>query len=236
MTKKKTCFVICPIGDEGTPIRQRADFILNGIIIPAISDDFEVVRADTISSIGQITEEIIRHCLVADLIIADLSGRNPNVYYELAIADMQSKPVIAMVEKNEQLPFDVKDKRTIHYDLADWKNIEHVRSEIQKRAVESLGKNYSVSNPITMTRTMIKLSSSADPTEKVIGVLVNQVETLSRKVDTLSGRVDYNPSGLGSYFSPQPFGLGGLQIQPSLLEEPIVTPLSALNFKNKTTP
>jgi len=63
----KTCFVISPIGDEGTPTRKQADQLLHHIVEPAARECGyeEVVRADKISSPGMITAQIIQH-LVED--------------------------------------------------------------------------------------------------------------------------------------------------------------------------
>ncbi len=176
--EKKNCFFITPIGEIGTPIRKRSDWILNGILKPALDDNFDVIRADKISSNGLITQEIIKHCLEAELIIADLSDGNPNVYYELAIADMQATPVITILENGQFLPFDMKDKRTIYYDISDWENVESVKKQIQHMANDSLEKGYKVSNPIKATRALIKLDSSADPKEKVISDLYRKIEML----------------------------------------------------------
>jgi len=52
-----------------------------------------------------------------DLCIADLSGHNPNVFYELAIAQAAERPVVLLKLAGEVIPFDVKDYRLIEYDL-----------------------------------------------------------------------------------------------------------------------
>jgi hypothetical protein len=55
--------------------------------------------------------------LTYDLCIAVLTGANPNVYYELAIAQAAARPVVVMLEKGQLLPFDIKDLRCVAYDL-----------------------------------------------------------------------------------------------------------------------
>ena len=80
---KKTCFVISPIGDEGTPIRQRADTLLNYIIkrvLEKLEFDFDVRRADEIQQPGLITQQVIERVVSADLVVADLTGHNANVF------------------------------------------------------------------------------------------------------------------------------------------------------------
>ena len=47
--------------------------------------------------------------------IADLSGYNPNAFYELAIRHMEEKPVIHMIQEGQAPPFDVKDYRAVQF-------------------------------------------------------------------------------------------------------------------------
>ena len=60
---------------------------------------------------------MFQHLLHDDLCIAVLTGYNPNVFYELAIAHSARRPVIMMVEKGKELPFDIQDLRCVPYDL-----------------------------------------------------------------------------------------------------------------------
>ena len=115
---ERTCFVISPIGNSGSRERRRADGLLNGVIKPAVENlNVEVTRADTIEQHGMITSQVVRRIVEADLVVADLSGANPNVYYELGIADSFRIPVVRFVDEASRLPFDAKPDRTI--ELAD---------------------------------------------------------------------------------------------------------------------
>src|SRR5262245_3685323 len=113
-----TCFVISPIGEDGTPERNRADQVFRHLICKAlVPEGYEILRGDQDTNPGLVTPSLIASLAGADLIIADLSDRNPNVYYELAIAHSMVKPVVHVHRAGERLPFDVKDLRTIMYDL-----------------------------------------------------------------------------------------------------------------------
>ncbi len=115
---KKTCFVISPIGDPGTAIRDRADTFLKYIVRRVLEKpefDYDVRRADDIHEPGLITRQIIESVYTADLVVADLTGRNANVFYELAIRHAAHKPAIHMITAGEPLPFDIADQRTIPY-------------------------------------------------------------------------------------------------------------------------
>ncbi len=114
----KKCFVISPIGPAGSDVREQADAVLDYIIEPALKDlGIEAVRSDKLAEPGLITDQMIAAILNYDLCIADLSGHNPNVFYELAIAQAAERPVVLLKMSGEIIPFDVKDYRLIEYDL-----------------------------------------------------------------------------------------------------------------------
>jgi hypothetical protein len=77
--KKKKCFVISPIGKEGSEERKWVDEVLKLIIEPA-AEDYEIIRSDKISKPGMITTQIIQLLAEADLVVADLSGLNPECF------------------------------------------------------------------------------------------------------------------------------------------------------------
>jgi hypothetical protein len=116
LTKK--CFVISPIGAPDTGIREAADDVFDFIIKPALDGlEIEAIRADKLADPGLITEQMLAAILNYDLCIADLSGHNPNVFYELAIAQAAERPVVILKRAGDLIPFDVKDYRLIEYDL-----------------------------------------------------------------------------------------------------------------------
>ena len=113
------CFVISPIGQPGSPMREHADDVFECIIRPTLKEA-EVVghRADHIKDVGRITRQMYDDILSADFCIALLHGHNPNVFYELAVAHSAGVPVILLSEKGNDPPFDLKDERLLHYDLS----------------------------------------------------------------------------------------------------------------------
>jgi hypothetical protein len=79
------CFLISPIGTDGSPIRDRADGVMDYIVTPAAAEvGLTVVRADRIAKPGQITRQVIEHVVGARAAVVDLTNANPNVYYESA--------------------------------------------------------------------------------------------------------------------------------------------------------
>ena len=107
-------FVIQQVGESDSPERKRADEIYEGIIIPAVENSsLEAYRADLDVSPGAITPRMLQELLTARVVIADLTGRNPNVFYELGITHSFARPLISIADSSSSLPFDAKDERVI---------------------------------------------------------------------------------------------------------------------------
>ena len=115
MSEKKSCFVVTPIGDENTAIRRHIDGIIDQAIVPAIGDEFEIKVAHREYEIGSINDRVIQSVCNSDLVIANLTGLNPNVMFEIAIRYSFGKPAIVIAEKGTKLPFDIVDENTIFY-------------------------------------------------------------------------------------------------------------------------
>jgi hypothetical protein len=170
MTKEKsvqTCFVIAPIGKEGSDVRIRADQVLKHIINPAAKESgYETIRADQISEPGLITSQVIQHVVEDPLVIADLTGWNPNVFYELSLRHALKRPVVQIIHATESIPFDVAASRTIHVDHHDLDSAAKAREEIvrQIRAVEKNPGD--VDTPISVAMELQSLRQSENPLEK----------------------------------------------------------------------
>lgn len=118
--EEKNCFVIAPIGELDSDTRKRSDQILKHIIKPAVSScGYKAIRADEIDKPGIITSQVIQRVVNDPLVIADLTERNPNVFYELAIRHAIRKPLVQLIQKGERIPFDVAGTRTIQVDHTD---------------------------------------------------------------------------------------------------------------------
>src|SRR3954466_6599644 len=90
---KLTCFVIGPIGNRlaavGTPERETYEEslrVMAEVIEPACGRlGITAVRADGLARAGELTEQIFRRLRDDDIVIADLTGANANVMYELGL-------------------------------------------------------------------------------------------------------------------------------------------------------
>ncbi|WP_323783241.1 hypothetical protein [Thalassovita sp.] len=182
----KTCFVISPIGDKNTPVRRQADCALEYIIKPAITElgYDEPTRVDRLDKPTHITTEIVQHLVSADMVIADLSGSNPNVFYELGIRHAYAKPCIMLSNWDPQPPFDVGHTNIIKYTHDDPTSHAEARDRI-KHQITQLSGGTPVSNPVTLAEGISKLESSGDDKDQIIAALTKQMDELSGRVATV---------------------------------------------------
>lgn len=116
MCKKNIAF-ICPLGDEESETRKRADLIYNHVIIPIAEElEYECTRADKRFE-SNLMSDIVKMVVDADIVIADLSDKNPNVYYEFGIRNALKGKCIPIINKMSDIPFDIKYFRAYEYDL-----------------------------------------------------------------------------------------------------------------------
>lgn len=121
------------LGVEPEPVEQKEGKYI--FVIMPLKSDFDAVyatiraacgkfpgvtfdRADDWSKTGRITDQIIEALKTADLIIADITGPNPNVMYELGYAHALGKNVVVM-NADRGSPFDVQDYRQVLYAADD---------------------------------------------------------------------------------------------------------------------
>ena len=137
----KKCFVIMPIGKEGTEEYDYNIGIYHAIIRPAAEAcGYEVKRADLTFETGNIPRQIISDLADADLVIADLSERNANVYFELGIRHvLRRSGTLHVVAEDRALPFDVAQYRAIKYST-HFTKIDPAQKAIQK-AIEEKERN-----------------------------------------------------------------------------------------------
>ena len=121
---RRTCFVIMPIGTQevaGTTItaselRSRYDDLIKEALIKADSE-LEVVRADEIALPGTITTDILKRLMHSDLVVADVTFPNPNVFYELGIRHACRTGTVIIRDRNgPRIPFDIAHLRHFEYE------------------------------------------------------------------------------------------------------------------------
>lgn len=186
----KICFVIAPIGELESETRKRSDQVLRHVIRPAVEPlGYEAIRADEIAEPGLITSQVIQHVVDDLLVVADLTERNPNVFYELALRHALRKPLIQLIAHGEHIPFDVAGMRTVSVNHRDLDSVEEAKQEIAKQAqaLERAGAN--VESPISVALDLQSLRQSDNPEQRSLADLLAAVADLRTSVAAIEKRL-----------------------------------------------
>ena len=102
------------------PFRSPFDSYYPAIFKPALETaGYVVTRADDLFTPRPVMLDIQKSILEANLILCEMSDRNPNVFYELGLAHAVGRPAILISQEKEDIPFDLRHLRVILYDHAE---------------------------------------------------------------------------------------------------------------------
>jgi hypothetical protein len=139
---KSLCFAILPFVQEQLEIFDQ-------FITPVLGNEFkmQVLKAKDIFSNNEIMEDIWTYICKSRFLIADISGKNPNVFYELGICHTLGKEVITICSKesyekdyNNRFPFDIAHRRIITY-TNSWIGMEQFKKDLIGTIQALLGKD-----------------------------------------------------------------------------------------------
>lgn len=199
-------FVVSPIGAKDSDQRRDADYALKYVFRAALeAPGWELHRADEGNSPDSIGARVIESIYDADLIIADLTGHNPNVFYELALAHGWRKPVVHVAQLGTPIPFDVVDQRTIFYDLKDLGSVEEAIDALRKSAKAAVSKADFV-NPFTTFEAFQTLRNPAGTSETAseaeegaVAYLLQDISSQLRSIDHRIGDLEKNDKRRNNY-------------------------------------
>lgn len=120
------------------------DFLIKEALVKA---GYQVTRADDIKSQSNILEDIVKGIIESDLIVADLTDSNANVYYELGIAHALQKKVVLITQEIDELPFDLRSYRVIGYST-HFSKMNEAKIELHQLAQEALNGTLPFGNPV----------------------------------------------------------------------------------------
>lgn len=203
--ERRHVFVITPIGDEKSAVRTRADDLFDLVVVPTLNafnadhpDQAQLApaRADKLPNPGVITLQIVQLIVGSAFVIVDTSGHNPNVFYELGIADAFQVPTIRVRRPKERLPFDTQEHRTLevdHYDdgALGAREVNRLCRELRAQVDALLEDDFVLESVVTLAGRRAQLAeeasalvSSGEPVLEAIGVLREQMIELRDVVGT----------------------------------------------------
>ena len=177
-TPRDACFVLMPFGGW-------LDDYYEAIYRPAIdAGGLEPHRADDLFRPSTIVNDIWAYTKRSKLLLADLSGKNPNVFYELGLAHALGKPVILIAESMDEIPFDLRALRIIVYDknAPDWGRVLH--DKIQAAIKEVLKSPVAAVLPAFLEVKAEPSKPTVTPHEKELIEIKQELDLLRREVRT----------------------------------------------------
>lgn len=177
----RKCFIITPIGNKNSDVFRRAKGVIESAIKPVLMEYgfVDVKPAYEINVSGMINTQIINRIIEDDLVIVNLTDNNPNVMYELCLRHVVAKPIIHICENGTELPFDIKDNRTVFYE-DDMLGVEELKEKVRLFLDEMVYEKEYMDNPVYVAYRHGKLLKEAQGTEEneIIKVLVDISEKL----------------------------------------------------------
>jgi hypothetical protein len=176
--------VITPIGTKDSSIRRSTEGLLKTAVRPALSEmGFEVRVAHEIAEAGSITHQILPHLLEDAIVIANRTGLNPNVMYELAVRHAAKLPVVIIAEGGTILPFDIADERTVFF-VNDMAGVEEFKPRL-KDAVQEAVKSQELTNPIygVLATKVIREMQTTSDTDKFI---LNRLDLIQEGIASIA--------------------------------------------------
>jgi hypothetical protein len=159
--EKPECFVIMPISDCDGYSKGHFQHVFDDIIDPACEKaGFAAIRADQVKQSNLIHLEILQSLLEAPMAVCDLSSRNPNVLFELALRQAFDKPVCLIQEVGTPPIFDISPFRYIEYRR---ERIYHEVLEDQNKISESIFATHSEHTKGKGINSIIKLLALSKP-------------------------------------------------------------------------
>ena len=146
------------------------------------------------------------------MVVADITGHNPNVFYELAIAHGYKRPVIQIGQEGQKPPFDIWDMRTIFYDETDLYSVRECVAKVKESAKTALADPTALKTPLTDLDpfSAIREQARAGSADELIASTLQRIQT---QLDRLEGRMERGRDSMETGDSV-PASKGSLPIGP----------------------
>ncbi len=195
------CFVIMPFGNpqEDAELFDRLNSIYEKWIKPTIEntqitenkeDRIICHRGDKDFHPGEIIIHIIENLVSSDIVLADLTGKNPNVFYELGVRHAISNNTILIAENLEDIPFDLRPLRAISYKYTP-DGMLKFKSELEEAVKAIISNPEKIDNPVRryLYESEIKkiMVNSTPPGYDVLKDLISEVSNLKKEFSVQVG-------------------------------------------------
>jgi predicted nucleotide-binding protein len=187
----KTCFFLAPVGPEGAEVNKRSELLFRYFVAPLAADaGYTAVRVDPDApGATHITADVLERVLNAGMVVADVSGRHPNVLYQLGVRHTAGKPVILLLARGERTPFDAAEVRTITYDFTDEAVMDAVRADLA-HALSDAGVESASANPVgeAVDLTALREARQQDLASGHLATILRVLTTIDSRLSAIEAR------------------------------------------------
>jgi hypothetical protein len=170
------------------PTVESVSFSIQG----SVDNTLTCHRADKNDAPGDILEHIIESLVTADIVIADLTGRNANVFYELGIRHAVSNATILISEGIDDIPFDVRSLRAIVYQYTP-PGMLKLQRELRRSVASIVSQPDRIDNPVRKLlydrEIMTLLERKAPPGFDAVRTVLEEVAQLKQGLRSLRSLV-----------------------------------------------
>lgn len=198
---KIKCFVIMPFGNPSIDPehKKRLDHIYSEWIKPTVESvsisaygvkTITCHRGDKENRPGEIIDHILEHLILADIVIADLSGKNPNVFYELGVRHAVKKNTILIADNIADIPFDLRGQRAIPYQYDPIRLVEF-RELLKATICNVITTDIQIDNPVRQflyNKEIERISTaSTPPGYDIVVTILSEMATMKSAFETQMG-------------------------------------------------
>lgn len=138
--EKAKVFMIMPFKDDIAALYEHLKDVF--------CENYEFTNAGDLDNQQNILQDIVEGIYEAKVVIADLTGLNPNVFYELGLAHAMNKKVIILTQDIGELPFDIKSYRAVEYSLL-FHRLPALLNELKKLLDGAISGDVKYGNPVS---------------------------------------------------------------------------------------
>jgi hypothetical protein len=190
------CFVLMPFAAEFENVFEIVRHAVEACGLTC-------TRADRLTTTGQITDDIWNSIMDARILVADLTGNNPNVFYETGVAHALDRPVILLTQQGSQVPFDLQGVRYISYDPRALRGLAEALPRIIRSSLEI---------PIPQIENL-SFNDSGPPNVRLTGIKMPTVVTIDQPIHIEIRARNYGGPAGQAYFSASfPIGFDSIKV------------------------
>ncbi len=178
----KTCFVIMSFN-------EKYDLVYHQAILPAMNGrGYKCTRADSAPGPANIPSEIIKAIIAADVVIADISEPNPNVYYELGVSHCVGNKTIAITSNLNTLPFDISPFRATDYKM-DHDGLGYLRLRLEQ-LMKEMESHTAHNDPNNLAQ---EAGREFFDQRRKVGIALKELEDMRNRLDRLHEFLNLHP-------------------------------------------